>query len=374
MTAMRYVLDRIGRDAGQVIDSAAPTVEVQLSGSELSALTDRVRAAVREARLAVVPKQARHAAEPAEPTYGFQERQDLHLLLDELEQQADLVDELGTAAESGEPGAADRLAEAGRRLTELLAENAAHPDQRVRLPGPDTVDPANGQRLGGDPLTRAKGLAAEAWRRMVAEPEVTPKRSERTIALGRVRHALDTLEHQLALTEADSDRRSLGVELALADVSRTIDDFKLLQHQAGVAGDGQLNSVELAQHVADRLLALDPDALAGANTRELPLAAPHQPTVELPIPPTVELPVPPTVELPAPTTVPIPVQPMDPEPTTAVVRRSVPKPPTNQPDQAPPRTRPQTKSQRMAAADEYYAKLRRARGRNGPSGTGGGPA
>ncbi len=197
MTAMRYVLDRIGRDAGAVIGSADPTVP--LSSGELSALTDRVRAAVREARLAVVPKQAR----AAEPT--FRERQDLHRLLDELEQQADLVDELGTAAESGEPGAADRLAEAGRRLTELLAANAVHPDHRVRLPAPDTVDPANGRRLIGDSLTRAKGLAAEAWRRMVAEPEGTPNRAERVIALGRLRHALDTLEHQLALTEADGD-------------------------------------------------------------------------------------------------------------------------------------------------------------------------
>ncbi|MFI5736304.1 DNA/RNA non-specific endonuclease [Kribbella sp. NPDC051587] len=329
LTAMQYVLDRIGRDAGQVIGSAAPTVEIPLSGTELSALTDRVRAAVREARLAVVPKQE-------EP---FRERQELHRLLDELERQADLVDEFGTAAESGQPGAPNRLAEAGRRLTELLAANAVHPDHRVRLPGPDTVDPANGRRLVGDPLTRAKGLAAEAWRRMVAEPEGIFNRSERVIALGRVRHALDTLEHQLAMIEADSHRRTLGVELALTDVAQTLEDFELLQREAGVAGTMGLDSVGIAQYVADRLLARNPDALAGADTRELPLAAPHQPTVELPTPPTVQLPMPPTVELPMPPTVELPV------PTT------VPIP-----------VRPQTTAQRMAA-EEYQARLRQARDR-----------
>ncbi|MET7282305.1 hypothetical protein ABZS29_29015 [Kribbella sp. NPDC005582] len=335
MTAMRYVLDRIGRDAGAVIGSSAPTVP--LSSGDLSVVTDRVRAAVREARLAVVPKQAR----PAEPTDTFQERQDLHRLLDEIEQQADLVDELGTAAESGEPGAADRLPEAGRRLTRLLGENAVHPDQRVRLPGPDTVDPANGRRLSGDLLTRAKGLAAEAWRRMVAEPEATPNRSERVIALGRLRHALDTLEHQLALTEADGDRRSLGVKLALTDVAQTIEAFELLQREAGVAGELRLDPAELAQYVDDRLLARTPDALATANTRELPLAAPHQPTVELP------------------------VQPADLEPTTTVVRRQVPEPPVSQGEHPAP-GRPQTKAQRLGP-DEYQARLRRAQAkRNRP--------
>ncbi len=96
-----------------------------------------------------------------------------------------------------------------------------------------------------------------------------------------------------------------------------------------MAGELRLNSAELAQYAADRLLARTPDAQAAANTRELPLAAPHQPTVELPVEPTVELPVP--------TTVPIPVQPADTEPTTVVVRRGVPAKPSRPRRTADPR-------------------------------------
>ncbi|MFC9687725.1 DNA/RNA non-specific endonuclease [Kribbella sp. NPDC056951] len=387
MTALRYVLDRIARDAGAAIESVGPTVELAVPSTELSAFTDRVRAAVRAARLAVVPTQARHAVEPAEPRSGFQERVELHVALDEIESQADLVDELAAA------GAATGLAEAGRRLEELLTENAVHPDQRVRLPGLEAVDPANGQRIEGNPLAQTKARAAEAWRRLVAEPETAPERAKRTMALGRVRHALDTLEYQLA--RAESGHRQAGVKLALTEVARTIAAFKLVQRGAWVADTVPLDYHALRHYVADRLLALNPTALAAAITRELPAATPNHQTVELPTPPAPQPPARPRTKAqqlaatqqptaePAqprsrprtkaqhraatqqPAAEPAPPQPVARPRTKAQQLAATQQPAATQPttESTQPQSRPRTKAQRVAAADEFQARLRRARER-----------
>ncbi|GAA0612398.1 hypothetical protein HPO96_22715 [Kribbella sandramycini] len=246
---LRYQLDRLGLAAGDVLASAADTAELPVPGADLSASTDRVRAAARTARLAIVPR----VSEP--PRVGFQERQDLHASLDEIEQQADTVDELTEAVSRGEPGAEARLAEARDRLDELLAENAVHPDHRVRLPALETVDPSAGARIVGNPLQRAQALAAEAWRRLIAEPEGTPYRVRRATALERVGKSLDMLEQFLAA--ATPGRRTDAVEAALTEAVKMINAFKAIQRRAGVPGDTRLDDLALRRYIHDLLRARD---------------------------------------------------------------------------------------------------------------------
>ncbi|TCC58287.1 hypothetical protein E0H73_28660 [Kribbella pittospori] len=196
--------------------------------------TDRVRAAVRAARLTINPQRGE----------SFHERQDRHLALGRIEQYADRVDEV----RRDDPEAKAVLRAARADLVAALKTHAAKvTDGRGELPDLTTVDPATGERVTGDPLTRARAAADEAWRRMLGEPDTTPYRTKRVIALARARAALDTLSQELAT----GDRAR--VKLAINDLTRTANAFKALQREAGVAGDVTILTDELSRQVKDFL-------------------------------------------------------------------------------------------------------------------------
>ncbi|GAB3938174.1 hypothetical protein GCM10029976_052280 [Kribbella albertanoniae] len=196
--------------------------------------TSRVRAAVRAARLTIMPV----AGE------SRQERAERHVKLDQIEQAADRVDEAIESLQRNDPGAKAvlRAARAGL-MSAIQAHTAEVGDGRGRLPDLASVDPATGQRTPIDPVLRARAAVSEANRRMLAEPNTTPYRLQRVIALARVQAAVETLARELAR----GDR--VRVKLAFADLTSRANALKLLQRRAGVAGDPTILGAELAEQV-----------------------------------------------------------------------------------------------------------------------------
>jgi hypothetical protein len=239
-------------------------VDLLLRGHERAAdFTDRVRAAVRAARLTIDPSGS-HSAR----TYR-------HSALDKIEHHADRVDEAADAVRRKVPGARTVLRKARQELVAAMQAHAAKfTDGRGSLPDLGTVDPATGTRVTGDPLTRARAAAAESWRRMLAESGSTALLAQRVIALTRVRNALEVLARELAF--GDNER----VKLANNELNQYADEFRELQRQAGVAGDPRIVTAALQLQVKEFLGRRPPDGNA-AKLEEFVANGPVQDHAEL---------------------------------------------------------------------------------------------
>ncbi|MEU0091545.1 hypothetical protein [Kribbella sp. NPDC006257] len=247
VAAVRFVHESI-QSGAQV--NPARTVELLFRIRPSSpGYTDRVRAAVRAARLTI----------QGDPQQGFQQRQDLHQALDRIEQQADQLDDLAAAARRNEAGARAELRRARAVLAAVLKSHQPV-DGQGALPGLTDVDPAAGHRTEGDPLIRAQARTEEGWRRLHGEPTSTPLRVQRLIALNRVRQALRTLANHLAFLDARTPTD--GVEHALDEFRTELAKFKELQQKAGVPGDLDFDPTAVADQVHQHLAPRRPDGNA----------------------------------------------------------------------------------------------------------------